>query len=100
MDEKLTRKSQEALSEAVQTAASAGNPSVDGLHLLTALVQQEGGTAAPLLRAVGADPADILKKARDLISRLPRRPAQPSARPRPRGRCLPRWPRPGSWRGR
>ena len=72
MDEKLTRKSQEALSEAVQAAAAAGNPTVDGLHLLAALLQQAGGTAAPLLRAVGADPADMLKKVRDLLGRLPR----------------------------
>ena len=54
MDEKLTRKSLEALSEAVQMAAAAGNPNVDGLHLLAALIRQDGGTAAPLLRAVGA----------------------------------------------
>ena len=72
MDEKLTRKSQEALSEAVQMAASAGNPGVDAVHLLAALVQQDGGTASPLLRAVGADPAGVLKKTRDQISRLPR----------------------------
>jgi ATP-dependent Clp protease ATP-binding subunit ClpB len=72
VDEKLTRKSQLALSEAVQMAASAGNPAVDGLHLLAALVQQDGGTASPLLRAVGADPADVLKKVREQISRLPR----------------------------
>ncbi len=72
MEEKLTRKSQQALSEAVQMAASAGNPAVDALHVLAALVQQDGGTAAPLLRAVGADPADVLKKVRDQISRLPR----------------------------
>ena len=71
MDEKLTRKSQEALSEAVQMAASAGNPSVDGLHLLAALIQQEGGTAAPLLRAVGADPAVLLKTVRDQLARMP-----------------------------
>ena len=60
VDDKLTRKSQEALSEAVQRAAAAGNPNVDGLHLLAALIEQEGGTAAPLLRAVGADPAAVL----------------------------------------
>ena len=71
VDKKLTRKSQEALSEAVQMAAAAGNPSVDGLHLLAALVQQEGGTAAPLLRAVGADPADLLAKVRAELSRMP-----------------------------
>ena len=71
MDEKLTRKSQEALSAAVKMAASAGNPSVDGMHLLAALVQQDGGTAGPLLRAVGADPADVLKRVREQLSRLP-----------------------------
>jgi len=71
VDEKLTRKSQEALSEAVQMAASAGNPSVESLHLLAALIQQEGGTAAPLLRAVGADPAVLLKAVREQITRLP-----------------------------
>jgi len=71
MDDKLTRKSQEALSEAVKRAAAAGNPNVDGLHLLTALIEQSGGTAAPLLRAVGADPATVLKRADERLSRLP-----------------------------
>jgi ATP-dependent Clp protease ATP-binding subunit ClpB len=69
MDDKLTRKSQEALSEAVKHAA--GNPSVDGLHLLSALLEQEGGTADPLLRAVGADPGALLKTVNEHISRLP-----------------------------
>jgi ATP-dependent Clp protease ATP-binding subunit ClpB len=72
LDEKLTRKSQAALSDAVQMAASAGNPNTDGLHLLVALVQQDGGTAAPLLRAVGADPGDLLTKARAELARMPR----------------------------
>jgi ATP-dependent Clp protease ATP-binding subunit ClpB len=72
MDDKLTRKSQEALSEAVKRAASAGNPNVDGLHLLAALIEQDGGTAAPLLRAVGADPGTLLKRAEELLARLPR----------------------------
>jgi ATP-dependent Clp protease ATP-binding subunit ClpB len=72
MDEKLTRKSQEALSEAVKNAAAAGNPNVDGLHLLAALLEQEGGTAAPLLRAVGADPDAMLRSVRQELARLPR----------------------------
>jgi ATP-dependent Clp protease ATP-binding subunit ClpB len=72
LDEKLTRKSQAALSEAVQMAASAGNPNTDGLHLLVALIQQDGGTAAPLLRAVGADPGDLLTKARAELAQMPR----------------------------
>jgi ATP-dependent Clp protease ATP-binding subunit ClpB len=71
MDDKLTRKGQEALSEAVKRAAAAGNPNVDGLHLLAALIEQAGGTAAPLLRAVGADPATVLQRAEELLARLP-----------------------------
>jgi ATP-dependent Clp protease ATP-binding subunit ClpB len=71
MDDKLTRKSQEAISEAVKRAAAAGNPNVDGLHLLAALIEQDGGTAAPLLRAVGADPAAVLSSTGRLLARLP-----------------------------
>ena len=72
MDDKLTRKSQEALSEAVKRATAAGNPNVDGLHLLAALIEQDGGTAAPLLRAIGADPATVLKKVDEQLARLPK----------------------------
>src|SRR5712691_6122576 len=72
MDDKLTTKSQEALSGAVKRAAAAGNPSVDGLHLLAALIEQDGGTAAPLLRAVGVDPGTVLKTVDELLAKLPR----------------------------
>ena len=61
-DDKLTRKSQEALNDALQRASAAGNPNLDGLHLLAALLDQDGGTAAPLLRAAGADPAAIASR--------------------------------------
>jgi ATP-dependent Clp protease ATP-binding subunit ClpB len=71
MEDKLTRKSQEALSEAVKNAAAAGNPNVDGLHLLAALLEQEGGTADPLLRAVGVDPGALLKTVNEQLARLP-----------------------------
>ncbi|HEY1324981.1 MAG TPA: Clp protease N-terminal domain-containing protein, partial [Streptosporangiaceae bacterium] len=72
MEAKYTRKSQEALSEAVKQAAAAGNPHVDALHLLAALIEQDDGTAAPLLRAVDADPDTVLTDARQKIARLPR----------------------------
>ena len=72
MDDKLTRKSQDALSAAVRRAAADGNPQVDPLHLLVTLIAQNGGTAAPLLRAVGADPAVVAKDAETRLSRLPR----------------------------
>src|SRR6266571_8293349 len=55
MDDKLTHKSQDALSTAVRRAAADGSPQVEPLHLLLALLEQEEGTTAPLLRAVGAD---------------------------------------------
>jgi ATP-dependent Clp protease ATP-binding subunit ClpB len=71
MDEKLTRKSTEALSVAIRNAAANGNPQVDPLHLLVALIEQADGTATPLLRAVGADPAVLAKEAADQIARLP-----------------------------
>jgi ATP-dependent Clp protease ATP-binding subunit ClpB len=72
VDDKLTRKSQEALSEALQRASAAGNPSVDGLHLLAALLDQEGGIAVPLLRAAGADPGVVANRAKELLAKLPR----------------------------
>src|SRR5499433_920156 len=71
MDDKFTRKSQEALSDAVKRATADGNPHVDALHVLTSLIQQSGGTAAPLLRAVGADPDAVLADARDRLAKLP-----------------------------
>src|SRR5260370_13194304 len=71
-DDKLTHKSQDALSTAVRRAAADGSPQVEALHLLAALVEQADGTTAPLLRAVGADPALIAKQATERLDRLPR----------------------------
>src|ERR1700759_4950851 len=81
MDDKLTRKSQDALSSAVRRAAADGNPQVDPLHLLVALIAQNGGTTAPLLRAVGADPATVAKEAGTQRGRLPRVNGQTASAP-------------------
>jgi ATP-dependent Clp protease ATP-binding subunit ClpB len=72
MDDKLTRKSQEAVSAAVRRAAADGSPQVESLHLLLALLDQADGTTGPLLRAVGADPALIAKQAEERLARMPR----------------------------
>ena len=72
MDDKLTHKSQDALSTAVRRAAADGSPQVDPLHLLLALLEQADGTTTPLLRAVGADPALVAKQAEERLARLPR----------------------------
>ncbi|MGB6615581.1 MAG: ATP-dependent chaperone ClpB [Trebonia sp.] len=71
MDFKPTRNSQEALSIAARRAAADGNPQVDPLHLLAALLDQTGGIAASLLKAVGADPGVIAKETAEHIAQLP-----------------------------
>src|SRR5207344_2071226 len=43
----------------------------DPLHLLVALIELNGGTAVPLLRAIGADPNAVLADARDRLAKLP-----------------------------
>src|ERR1035441_1851102 len=72
MDDKLTRKSQEALSAAVRRAAADGSPQVESVPLLLSLLDQADGTPGPLLRAVGADPALVAKQAEDRMARMPR----------------------------
>jgi ATP-dependent Clp protease ATP-binding subunit ClpB len=67
----LTTKSQEALSSAVQGAASAGHPHVEPVHLLDALLRQTDGIARPLLAAAGADAAGVARKTAEILGRLP-----------------------------
>jgi ATP-dependent Clp protease ATP-binding subunit ClpB len=72
MIDKLTRRSSEAFGAARQQATADGNPHVDALHLLAALIEQDGGTAAPLLRAVDADPTAVLADTRAQLAKLPK----------------------------
>ncbi|WP_030456175.1 ATP-dependent chaperone ClpB [Herbidospora cretacea] len=72
MDYKLTQKSQEALAGAVRRAAAEGNPEVAPAHLLTTLLAQTGGTAVPLLEAVGADWKSLRTRAETLLAALPK----------------------------
>src|SRR5437660_135235 len=68
---KLTTKSQEALSTAVQSAATAGHPHVEPIHLLLALLAQTDGIARPLLEAAGADASAVAMQAKAALDRLP-----------------------------
>src|SRR3954470_13969026 len=68
---KLTTKSQEALSTAVQSAATAGHPHVEPIHLLLALLAQTDGIARPLLEAAGADASVVATQAKAALDRLP-----------------------------
>ncbi|WP_020574177.1 ATP-dependent chaperone ClpB [Actinopolymorpha alba] len=69
--QKLTTKSQDALSAAVRQAASSGNPAVEPVHLLLTLLADPEGTAGALLDAVGADRSVVRKDATDTAARLP-----------------------------
>src|SRR4051794_18600931 len=68
---KLTTRSQDALSAAVQSAATAGHPHVEPLHLLLSLLAQTDGIARPLIQAAGGDPASVAEHAQGLLGRLP-----------------------------
>ncbi|GHE43474.1 chaperone protein ClpB [Streptosporangium violaceochromogenes] len=72
MDYKLTQKSQEAISAAIRRAAAEGNPEVAPAHLFTALLAQSGGTAVPLLEAVGADWRHLRTEAEKQLAALPK----------------------------
>ena len=66
-----TTKTQAALTSALQAASAAGNPEIRPAHLLMALLTQADGIAAPLLEAVGVEPATIRTEAQRLLDRLP-----------------------------
>jgi len=71
MDPKLTTKSQEALAAALQGAASAGNPQLEPVHLLGALLTQPGGVAGGLLDAVGVDRPALAHRVSAIRTTLP-----------------------------
>ena len=68
---KLTTKSRDAVSAALRTALTEGNPYAEPSHLLHALLQVPGNTAAPLIAAAGADPTVVAAAAQGAIAKLP-----------------------------
>lgn len=71
MSSKLTTRAQEAVSSAVQMASAAGNPQVEPLHLLEALLEQPDGIALSLLAATGAQRGQIGAQVRTALVALP-----------------------------
>ncbi|MBS2990592.1 ATP-dependent chaperone ClpB [Rhodococcus erythropolis] len=67
-----TTKTQAAMTAALQSASSAGNPDIRPAHLLVALLDQTDGIAAPLLKAVGVDPTVVHREAQAIVDRLPK----------------------------
>ena len=71
MAREMTTKAQEAVSSALQAAGAAGNPQVEPIHLLEALIEQREGIALSLLEAVGADVRTIGARTRNALVALP-----------------------------
>lgn len=71
MNMNLTSRAQEAVGAAVQMAAAAGNPQVEPLHLLEALLEQPEGIALALLAAVKTDRQALGSRVRNALVSLP-----------------------------
>ena len=71
MAREMTTKAQEAVSSALAAAGAAGNPQVEPIHLLEALIEQHEGIALSLLEAVGADVRAIGARTRNALVALP-----------------------------
>ena len=71
MAREMTTKAQEAVSSALAAAGAAGNPQVEPIHLLEALIEQREGIALSLLEAVGADVRAIGALTRNALVALP-----------------------------
>jgi ATP-dependent Clp protease ATP-binding subunit ClpB len=69
--ERLTTKSREVITAAVAIAAKSGHATVEPWHLLLALLDTGGSTATALLRAVGANPADVRRASARAVEMLP-----------------------------
>ena len=81
MEQKFTTLAQEALGDAIQSASAAGNPQVDPLHLLDALLRQENGVIRGLIEQCGANAQQIGAAVRNALVALPSASGSSTAQP-------------------
>ena len=70
--DKLTVKAQDAVQDAQHIASENAQQQIEPEHLLLALLQQEGGIVAPILRKLGASPQTLIARIREELARMPR----------------------------
>lgn len=70
--DKLTTKAQGLVAEAQGLASSAGNPEIEPLHLLSAMLNESDGVARPLLTKINADGQQINQLVHSELGRLPK----------------------------
>lgn len=68
----FTLKSQETIQEAAQQALNNGNPSVETVHILQALLNQEDSLIDYILKKSGSPKAVLLARSVDLLNRQPK----------------------------
>src|SRR6266403_385827 len=70
--DKLTTKFQAALADAQSLAVGRDNQYIEPVHLMAALLDQQGGTARPLLEKAGAQVAKLRSDLAGALDRLPK----------------------------
>jgi ATP-dependent Clp protease ATP-binding subunit ClpB len=70
--ERLTLKAGEAIQTAASEAQRRGNPSLEDVHLLAALLDQEETVVVPILQKVGANVARIRTRVSGALEKLPK----------------------------
>ncbi len=70
--DRWTLKTREAFAAANQQAVAAHHPEITPAHLLAAVMAQRDSIAEPLLARAGADPAALVRRLGEELSRLPR----------------------------
>lgn len=69
--DRLTSKFQLALADAQSLALGRDNQFIEPVHLMSALLNQDGGTVRPLLTSAGVNTASLRQELEQAISRLP-----------------------------
>ena len=67
----FTNKAQDALMQAQQLAQEKGQAQIDALHLLSALLSQEGSIVITVLQKLGVDAEALAKKVDSQILKIP-----------------------------
>jgi len=70
--DKFTVKAQEAVQRASQLASEHGNPELQPLHLLAALLEDKEGIVPPILEKIGIGPQSVLSSVYAEIGKLPK----------------------------
>ncbi|MBP7110831.1 MAG: ATP-dependent chaperone ClpB [Firmicutes bacterium] len=70
--DKLTVKAREVVNAAAKEASARHNAYVEPIHILKALIEQEDGTARPILARLGASVDAIMSEVEEAVSRISR----------------------------